>query len=246
MFHVLVSVDKTIRLTERSSIVLGRSEECDYVLNDGLVSRRHAEISWAGGTFVVKDLGSNNGTKVDGAAVIKHNLKDGDHVEIGGQTFIYRVVLTLDQLKDSVKELLTEAGAVATMSDSVPRSTSDFSGSLEKTAIWEVCQLIEISEKTGVLELDSDSLGRATLYFREGVIVGAEVAPRHGEDAARAAFKLEEGLFSFRHESEVSPELPFNTPVSSLLVAAMVERAKQEIELGRSLGTLDEPKTKPC
>jgi len=245
MFHVLVAIDKTIRLTERSTTILGRSEECDYVLNDGLVSRRHAEITWTGGTFVLKDLGSNNGTKVDGSEITKHNLKDGDRVEIGGQTFIYRVVLTLDQLRESVKGLLTEAGAVATMSDSVPRSTSDFSGSLTKTAIWEVCQLIEIGEKTGVLELDSDSLGRATLYFKEGVIVGAEIAPRHGEDAARAAFKLEEGLFSFRHESEVSPELPFKTPVSSLLVAAMVERTKQEIELGRSLGSLDESQTQP-
>ena len=245
MFHVLVSIDKTIRLTESSAVVLGRSEECDYVLNDGLVSRRHAEIRWEGGTFVLKDLGSNNGTKVGGMVITKHNLKDGDRVEVGGQAFIYRVVLTLDQLRESVKELLTEAEAVATMSDSVPKSTSDFSGSLAKTAIWEVCQLIEIGAKTGTLELDSDALGRATLHFREGVIVGAEIAPRHGEDAARAAFKLEEGLFSFRHEAEVSPELPFNTPVSSLLVAAMVERTKQEIELGRSLGTLDESKTKP-
>lgn len=245
MFHVLVTIERTIRLTERSTIVLGRSEDCDYVLNDVLVSRRHAEISWSGGTFVLKDLGSNNGTKVDGLAIIKHNLKDGDRIEIGGKALIYRVVLTLDQLRESVKELLTEAGAVATMSDTVPRSNSDFSGSLAKTAIWEVCQMIEIGGKTGALELDSDSLGKATLYFREGEIVGAEIAPRHGEDAARAAFKLEDGLFSFRHEDDVSPQQPFNMPVSSLLVATMVERANQELVLGRSLGTLDESKTKP-
>ena len=54
-------------------------------LNDANVSRRHAEFRSAGRNFVIADLGSTNGTKVNGNRIIgEHTLADGDIISFGG------------------------------------------------------------------------------------------------------------------------------------------------------------------
>ena len=64
---------------------IGRSRECDIVLDDSNVSRRHAEISPSGATgWLIKDLGSTNGVRVNGRTVDgPHPLESGDRVELG-------------------------------------------------------------------------------------------------------------------------------------------------------------------
>jgi hypothetical protein len=63
---------------------VGRRPDSDIPLNDANVSRRHAEFRTQGSTFVVVDLGSTNGTKVNGARVEgEHPLKDGDVISFG-------------------------------------------------------------------------------------------------------------------------------------------------------------------
>ncbi len=63
--------------------VLGRSRRCDIVLTDPNVSRQHAEVRRAGGEFVVRDLDSTNGLRVNGRAVKQATLRAGDRVEVG-------------------------------------------------------------------------------------------------------------------------------------------------------------------
>ncbi|HEU4975121.1 MAG TPA: DUF3662 and FHA domain-containing protein [Baekduia sp.] len=64
--------------------VIGRSRECDIVLDDANVSRRHAEISPSGRGWVIDDLGSTNGVRVNGRTVDgPHPLESGDRVELG-------------------------------------------------------------------------------------------------------------------------------------------------------------------
>jgi hypothetical protein len=66
--------------------VLGRSRDCDIVLDDPNVSRRHAEIRPSGGSWTVRDLGSTNGVKVNGRRLEPtrpQSLKRGDELEIG-------------------------------------------------------------------------------------------------------------------------------------------------------------------
>ena len=64
-------------------ISIGRLPECNVVLNDPNVSRRHAEVRAQGDGFVLVDLGSTNGVKVNGVRVTQHQLADGDQVSIG-------------------------------------------------------------------------------------------------------------------------------------------------------------------
>lgn len=67
-------------------VTVGRLPECDIAVGDPNVSRRHAEIRRQGNGFVVVDLGSTNGTKVNGAGVRQRPLADGDQITVGGTT----------------------------------------------------------------------------------------------------------------------------------------------------------------
>ena len=66
------------------STVIGRDESAaDLVLNDTNVSRRHAELKREGGTWHLSDLGSTNGTRVNGLRVDEFDLATGDTVTLG-------------------------------------------------------------------------------------------------------------------------------------------------------------------
>jgi len=70
--------------------VIGRSSECDVVLADPAVSRRHAEIRLANGRHLLLDLSSSNGTWLGGRPVLQHLLEDGDSIWIGEHRLRYR------------------------------------------------------------------------------------------------------------------------------------------------------------
>ncbi len=72
--------------------LIGRSPECDVFLDDVTVSRRHAELVGEGGTFVIRDLGSLNGTFVNKHRIESTVLEDDDEVQIGKyrMTFLLR------------------------------------------------------------------------------------------------------------------------------------------------------------
>ncbi len=64
-------------------MVLGRSRDCDIVVDDVNVSRRHAELHADGATWSIVDLGSTNGIKVNRRRVDRANLKHGDRITLG-------------------------------------------------------------------------------------------------------------------------------------------------------------------
>jgi Protein of unknown function (DUF3662)/FHA domain len=64
-------------------VVIGRSRDCDIVLDDPNVSRRHAEVRRSGEGWTVADLGSTNGIKVNGRRVGEARLAPGDEITLG-------------------------------------------------------------------------------------------------------------------------------------------------------------------
>jgi hypothetical protein len=75
------------RLTMGVRVVsIGRLRECDVSLDDPKVSRHHAEVHPDGDGYVLVDLGSTNGTTVNGFSVDRHRLADGDLIGAGGHT----------------------------------------------------------------------------------------------------------------------------------------------------------------
>ena len=67
--------------------IVGRLPECQVVLTDASVSRRHARIQLEGDRWTVTDLGSTNGLRVNGRDVAAAEVRDGDRVEFGGALF---------------------------------------------------------------------------------------------------------------------------------------------------------------
>ena len=72
------------------AVTIGRLPDCTITLEDSNVSRRHSEVRASGSGYVVADLGSTNGTKVNGARIQgEHPLRDGDIVSVGSTPLRY-------------------------------------------------------------------------------------------------------------------------------------------------------------
>ena len=68
---------------DRDWVVIGRGRGADVVIAEPTMSRAHAAIGYDGESFFVQDLGSTNGTKVNGTREQKAPLKSGDDIQLG-------------------------------------------------------------------------------------------------------------------------------------------------------------------
>jgi hypothetical protein len=80
--------DRRVVLTEETAVI-GRLPDCAVALSDPQVSRHHAEVRPEREGYRVVDLGSTNGTVVNGVVVREHDLRDGDVIEIGSTRIRY-------------------------------------------------------------------------------------------------------------------------------------------------------------
>jgi DNA-binding SARP family transcriptional activator len=84
----------SIELGSRT-LVLGRHPDCEVVLSDPKVSRRHAELRPLRDGYELVDLGSSNGTRVGDAEITRHRLADGDRIRIGSSELRVLVPVTV-------------------------------------------------------------------------------------------------------------------------------------------------------
>jgi hypothetical protein len=90
--RLVVTRGRGIGLDEAVSThcLIGRTAGSDVVLSDASVSRRHARIALEGDEYVVRDLGSCNGTFVNGRSVEVATLRDGDVLRVGHVELVFR------------------------------------------------------------------------------------------------------------------------------------------------------------
>ena len=81
----LLALDWTGATAER--LLIGRGPGSDILLEDDSVSRRHAELLWRGGGWVIHDLGSLNGTLLNGKSVIRGRVEPGDFIQFAEHAF---------------------------------------------------------------------------------------------------------------------------------------------------------------
>jgi FhaA, N-terminal domain/FHA domain len=87
---VTLDADGTRHQIDKSSVVIGRSKECDIRLGDPNVSRRHAEVRREGQTYWIIDLGSTNGMSVNGRRQQRAQLNDEDRITVGSTELVFR------------------------------------------------------------------------------------------------------------------------------------------------------------
>jgi pSer/pThr/pTyr-binding forkhead associated (FHA) protein len=77
-------------IIRKDATLIGRGDVCDIVINDPLVSRRHSQVTWDGAYCAIEDLGSTNGTFVNGQRLSEPRvLKNGDQVQIAGIVIVF-------------------------------------------------------------------------------------------------------------------------------------------------------------
>lgn len=87
---VVVGANKRSYPLSRDSLTSGRMDTCDLVLTDAGASRKHCEVRREGDEWFVVDHGSTNGTLVNGKAVRRHRLANGDRLTIGETDLEFR------------------------------------------------------------------------------------------------------------------------------------------------------------
>ena len=70
-------------------MIVGRHRSCDVVITDDTVSGRHCQITETPDGHVIEDLGSSNGTFVNGKRVETTSLKSGDRITLGAASFVF-------------------------------------------------------------------------------------------------------------------------------------------------------------
>lgn len=192
---------------------LGRGADCELRIPSQRVSRLHAEISWRGGDPVLRDLGSHNGTQVNGKPVQAHALADGDELSFGPYRCLYRRLQGVGEetVEELGKTLVDHKGAL--------------SGDLSRFTLIEVLQTLEVQERTGTLEVFGTEGDDGAVVVRAGKPHYAECGVLRAEAAIQALIKRDQGRFRFL--IEVDEELPANV-LSDTLQAILLEAARQE------------------
>ncbi len=91
-WQAVVDVDGRRHAITQARTVIGRGSEASIAISDAGSSRRHAEILWDGERAMMRDLGSTNGTKVDGVKVSEAPLPSDTVITIGRTDLVFRIV----------------------------------------------------------------------------------------------------------------------------------------------------------
>ena len=220
-------------LGENGELVIGRSSDLDMVLIEDMVSRKHAKISLLPGQITISDLGSTNGTFVNGEKVKRARLKEGDRILIG--TSILKLVsmtraagaLVIDS-KTAQQNL--ERTAAAQEKKSGGRTAVQ--GRLEEVPLVDLLQLLSTSKKTGAIVIKGYRGGR--VHLRTGKVVSAVIDADPTLLPKKALFRMvgwTQGGFEFvPHEGEM-PAMP--SEIAEGTEQLVMEAMHQSDELGR-------------
>lgn len=158
--------------------IIGRSPELELALVEDMVSRKHAKLTvMDDGRITIEDLGSSNGTFVNGEQISRPTrLKDGDRILIG--TSILKVVNVPGDAAGASSGLSTLKPGLDTVAKvAAQRKThlTSVTGRIEELAVTDLLQLFGTSRKNGVLALRNDAGEEARIYLRQGMIYYAQV-----------------------------------------------------------------------
>ena len=213
-------------LPPNSEIVVGRSSDLDMVLVEDMVSRRHSKITVSGDDVTIQDLGSTNGTFVNGERVERMTLTDGDRVLIG--TSIIKLVATDGPAAPQAqpKKRLEEV-AMGRRTNQV----RSMSGAIDEVPLPDLLQLFGSSRKTGVLVIKTDT-DTGKVYLERGKIVFASINDSDVHTPERAVHRI----LAWRHgtfymEAMDTIDLPVRIELST--EAALMEGMRVLDEVSR-------------
>jgi pSer/pThr/pTyr-binding forkhead associated (FHA) protein len=215
-----------IILKSEGTVIIGRSPSVEITLPAKKVSRKHAEIKFDGHGYSIHDLGSTNGTFVNGSRIHRRRrLRSGMKIDIGAFTFDVIELATADE------DIDVHHGEDANQ-ETVVNLGVDLAGSLEELSIAEVVQFIETIGKTGRLDFFEGS-NNGVVWIEDGTVIHAEFGPDFGLKAAITLFGKQEGNFEFKRCKVQCPHSVMKATTWLLMEAARLadEAAMEKTDL---------------
>jgi pSer/pThr/pTyr-binding forkhead associated (FHA) protein len=234
--------NKPVELKPDKTYHIGRGGGNEFYLPDYHASRNHAEIRWNGKAFVLKDLGSSNGTFVNGEKVDEKTLAQGDEIQIGTHVLALRV-----EDSGKVEEEFERQSKEVQEWKTVLHQPAEggLSGTIEDVELSQIVQVLEGGHKTGRLYITLTGAS-GSVYFKNGRIVAADYANEaegvslQDQEAAYVLFVATQGVFEFLVEPiEVEPRIA-ESPQALLMEAFRRADEKKRAEGGQdALDTLN-------
>ena len=208
-------------LLGREPVVIGRARDCTLPIFHDSISRQHARVTKEGARFAVEDLGSTNGTFVQGRPVRGKQYLEHDQVLAVGSVELRFLVLdsSREEMAARFDPMSGETSELPPMSSA--RTGALLSGHFTREVLLQVCQLIEVNQHTGVLRIEAGRT-RGDLRFAKGTIVAARFASFRGEKAARTLLRLTAGEYAFKSGESEEPESKA-TPVKLSAIALSLD-----------------------
>ena len=210
-----------LRLDPAREVVIGRSRSCELTLPVGEASRRHAMVRFEDGDFRVRDLGSTNGTFVNGEPLgAERVLRPGDRIEIGGAT------VTFCQMDEAMEDAMTDPGEGETILMARPRSGAmeALRGDFEQIPSFAVLQILEMGSQTGLLYIETTE-GSNWMWMENGRVVDCETEKQGGFDAAIEIVQSSSGRFLFEPGGE-----PARRTIDASVTEVILEAGRLEDE----------------
>jgi pSer/pThr/pTyr-binding forkhead associated (FHA) protein len=219
--------ESPLRVPDKGTVNIGRADSNDIVLNEPRVSRQHAAIGWdkAMDSFLISDLGSKNGTYLNGFKITMDDprpISDWNKIRITSIVFTVRCVddssiikNEFEQLREKMHQDVTE---IINMSDLMAEAElPGISGDLEHLCPVELFQMLESGRKTGSLTLKTSS-GEGAYLFEKGNVVTARFAQKSGDKAVFEVLRFNNGTFSFSPLEKINERPQISSTTTMLLM----------------------------
>lgn len=212
-------------IVAEKQVLVGRSSDLDMVLVEDMVSRKHARIAMSQDQIWIEDLGSTNGTFVNGEKIKRARLKEGDRVLIG--TSILKLIAG-DAPRDSMDAKRELENVASQRRTSQARSMS---GSIEEVPLPDLLQLFGTSKKSGVLVIRTDDdVGK--IYLKKGYISYAIINDMDEVPPLKSVYRMltwAKGLFDL----DPPDEREFPNEVNMSVQEILMEGIRQLDEFNR-------------
>jgi pSer/pThr/pTyr-binding forkhead associated (FHA) protein len=202
-----------VRVEAGRELLLGRSPECTLQLPAAGASRRHATVALHDGKAVLKDLGSTNGTFVNGERVSEATLRSGDRIRIGGLEILYCCVEA-----GTAVSAVSDGNTVVSFWPGTAGDSDALRGNLEKVPLFAVLQMLEMGRQSGCLAVETP-IGESYLWLDGGRVVHAENGKSTGLVAALEVAQANTGRFDFAPGSP-APERSISASVTEVILEA--------------------------
>jgi hypothetical protein len=225
-------------LRQDREIIIGRSSDLDMVLVEDMVSRRHAKITTTADEIRIQDLGSTNGTFVNGEKVDEARLSEGDRILVG--TSIIKLVAVNEAIQhqsEAEARQRLEAGA----RHRATTQARPMSGVIEEIPLPDLLQLLSTSRKSGVLTV-AGQRGVGRIYLRQGQIYFAAINDDFAVSPQKAVYRMltwSQGTF----ELEPPVEMQVMEEISESTEALLMEGMRQLDEMNQLDRALPSPES---